>query len=197
MATIPGQAPPGTLDDDLPSFFTEQATSGPSTPVNDLPPQAPPGGYATSKAPNPLRYASSGASPLGALGETLAPALQYHLHVQATSNNTITTLTDEKGNPVATYSGGSCGFKGVNRSGYEAGYQCAVRAFRRVEEVVTTTKTPIQVELILKGFGRGREAFVNALTMTEGERVRDLVTRLTDRTPIKIGGTRSKKTRRL
>jgi small subunit ribosomal protein S11 len=122
--------------------------------------------------------------------------VEYHLHVQATNNNTITTFTNEKGNTVATTSGGQVGFKGVNRSGYEAGYQCAVRIFRKVEQTVAESDRPISITLVLKGFGKGREAFVNALTMSEGERVRGFVERVTDKTPIKIGGTRAKKVRR-
>jgi len=56
---------------------------------------------------------------------------------------------------------------------------------------------PLELELFFKGFGQGREAMHKALLTSEGDTVRQLVTRITDRTPIKIGGTRAKKTRRL
>jgi small subunit ribosomal protein S11 len=124
--------------------------------------------------------------------------VKYHLHVQCTSNNSIVTLTDARGNTVERgwFSGGSCGLKGANRSGYEAGYQCAVRAFKRIQELEEATSSPIALDLFFKGFGKGREAFMNAMTLTEGERVRNLVTSVTDRTGIKIGGTRAKKQKR-
>lgn len=115
------------------------------------------------------------------------------------------------GHPIkgGSWSGGSCGFKGVNRSGYEAGYQCAVRAFARVQQLahesaekmglggVGASAGGARFEVLFKGFGRGREAVIKALMTSEGDDVRPYVTRVTDNTPIKIGGTRARKTRRL
>ena len=121
---------------------------------------------------------------------------QFHLHVHSTRNNTITTFTNQDGNPIACWSGGSCGFKKVNRASYEAGYQCTVRAF---EKIVDYRKEvgPFSLEIILKGFGQGRDAMQKALLASEGESIRPFVSRLTDKTPVKIGGTRAKKARRL
>jgi small subunit ribosomal protein S11 len=120
---------------------------------------------------------------------------KYRLHCKSTRNNTIVTFTQPTGHSIAWFSGGSCGFKKVNRSGYEAGYQCAVRIFKKIEE--TAQIAPIEVELFFKGFGQGREALYRALLTSEGDKVRPLVATITDRTPIKIGGTRAKKMRRL
>jgi small subunit ribosomal protein S11 len=117
-------------------------------------------------------------------------------------------MSDSTGNPIksGSWSGGSCGFKGVNRSGYEAGYQCAVRAFARVKQLARESAAEMgggvgggaaRFEVLFKGFGRGREAVYKALMTSEGDDVRPFVTRVTDNTPIKIGGTRAKKTRRL
>ncbi|KAG6855076.1 hypothetical protein C0991_006005 [Blastosporella zonata] len=119
----------------------------------------------------------------------------YSLYCQSTRNNTITTLMDEQFKPVASFSGGSCGFKKVNRSTYEAGYQCATRMFLVMEEAAK--KHDFDVHLYLKGFGQGRDAMQRALMTSEGENVRSRVICVTDRTPIKIGGTRAKKARRL
>ncbi|KNZ79920.1 37S ribosomal protein S18, mitochondrial [Termitomyces sp. J132] len=103
-------------------------------------------------------------------------------------------MTDDF-HPVAAFSGGSCGFKKVNRSSYEAGYQCAVRIFKRIAEL--KEHTHFEIDLYFKGFGQGRDAMHKALLTSEGDNVRKLVRSVTDRTPIKIGGTRSKKARRL
>jgi small subunit ribosomal protein S11 len=97
---------------------------------------------------------------------------------------------------VAWCSGGSCGFAKVNRSSYEAGYQCAVRMFARILQEKRTNGI-LSLEVIFKGFGQGRDAVQKALVATEGDEIRPLVLRVTDKTPLKIGGTRSKKTRRL
>jgi small subunit ribosomal protein S11 len=112
-------------------------------------------------------------------------------------------MSDSSGRPIksGSWSGGSCGFKGVNRSGYEAGYQCAMRAFARVKQLARESAEMggggARFEVLFKGFGRGREAVYKALMTSEGDDVRPFVTRVTDNTPIKIGGTRAKKTRRL
>ncbi|THH17630.1 hypothetical protein EW146_g3244 [Bondarzewia mesenterica] len=129
---------------------------------------------------------------------TTAKDMQHHLHVLCTPNNTIITLTNELGRLLKRgwWSGGSCGFKGVNRSGYEAGYKCAVEAFKRIEEHVLSVPGT-KVEILFKGFGQGRDAVYKALMTTEGENVRPVINRITDNTPIKIGGTRAKKARRL
>jgi len=120
---------------------------------------------------------------------------KYRLHCKSTRNNTTVTFTQPNGHTIAWYTGGSCGFKKVNRSGYEAGYQCAVRMFKRIEE--TLKVAPIEVALFFNGFGQGRDALLRALLTSEGDNVRPLVATITDRTPIKIGGTRAKKMRRL
>jgi small subunit ribosomal protein S11 len=67
--------------------------------------------------------------------------------------------------------------------------------FKRIEELAD--REPLEVDLFLKGFGQGREALQKALLSGEGDNVRVLVGSVTDRTPIKIGGTRSKKAKRL
>lgn len=121
---------------------------------------------------------------------------KFHLHVHSTRNNTIVTFTNQGGSTIDWWSGGSCGFKKVNRASYEAGYQCTVRAF---EKVVDYRKEvgPFSLEIIFKGFGQGRDAMQKALLAAEGGQIRPFVSKLTDKTPVKIGGTRAKKARRL
>jgi len=54
-----------------------------------------------------------------------------------------------------------------------------------------------KLELILRGFGDGREAIKKILLGSEGMLVRPRIVRVTDATRLKFGGTRSKKPRRL
>ncbi|KZP24605.1 translational machinery component [Athelia psychrophila] len=119
----------------------------------------------------------------------------YHLHWKSTKHNTVATLTNDVGNILAWESGGRCGFKHARRGEYEAGYQCAVRIFKRIEEKLVDRS--FHLELLYKGFGQGRQALDSVLLTSEGETVRPIITRLTDRTPLKIGGTRARKARRL
>jgi small subunit ribosomal protein S11 len=175
----PSQTPVGALLDDL--------KVSPTTSDSE-PPRAGADGYPPPGTPvDPFNQKS--------ISSFLGPLPKYRLHCKSTRNNTITTFTNEKGETRAWFSGGSCGFKKVNRSSYEAGYQCAVRIFKRIEEIHATQ--PLQVDLFFKGFGQGRDALHRALMTTEGEKVRPLVSSITDRTAIKIGGTRAKKARRL
>lgn len=129
----------------------------------------------------------------------------YHLHVYTTHNNCRVVFTYPSGKLVKNgwWTSGSCGFKGANKSSYEAGYQCAVRAFKRIEEEITSPNfkdggiSPVTLALKFKGFGWGREAVQKAFMTSEGDNIRSSVVVVEDRTPIKIGGTRAKKARRL
>ncbi|WFD31463.1 hypothetical protein MSPP1_002499 [Malassezia sp. CBS 17886] len=120
----------------------------------------------------------------------------HRLHVQSTRNNTIVTLTMPTGEPLASASGGSVGFKKANRSGYEAGYRAALRVFDQIAANRARWQMG-SIEMLWNGFGQGREAVFRALLANEGEHVRTMVKVMTDKTPIKIGGVRPKKRRML
>jgi small subunit ribosomal protein S11 len=120
----------------------------------------------------------------------------YRLSAQCSNNNTILTLGDYLGKTVYQVSSGMCGFKHVQRSTYEAGYQCAVRMFEKIEAEQKREGT-VRLEIFFKGRGMGRDALQKALMMSEGDVVRKLVVQMTDRTAIKIGGEKAKKARRL
>lgn len=122
----------------------------------------------------------------------------YRLYMQAGRNNCILTLINEEAKVRVGISAGQCGFRNSQESTYEAGYQCAVRMFDKIRDEVAERKDKtMKLEIYLKGFGQSRQALLKALTMTEGNGVRELVTRLTDKTPIKIGGVRAQKARRM
>ncbi len=128
-----------------------------------------------------------------------------HIYVKSTRNNTIMSLVGP--NPkngligcLHTASGGKVGFKKVQRSGYEAGYQCAIRIFQHIRKIHDGLKakeltSELHLYLNFNGFGQGREGVVRAMSAAEGEDIRNMVQRVTDRTPVKIGGTRPKKRR--
>ena len=120
---------------------------------------------------------------------------KYRLHCKSTNNNTIITFTNPVGQTIGWQSGGRCEFKGANRASYEAGYQSAVRIFGVIEKLAA--EKDFKIALFFKGFGQGRDALKTALLAVEGQNIRSLVCSVSDRTPIKIGGTRSKKMRRL
>lgn len=134
------------------------------------------------------------------------PTVRLHLYVLAKRQNCIMTLADlrneKRPRTIAWSSGGRCGFKGVGEGSYEAGYQCAVRMLDAVRAQIAKyseerPRKTVELEILLRGFGQGRTAILKALTLPEGDGVKEVVYAITDRTQIKIGGVRLQKARRL
>ncbi|CAO3667152.1 unnamed protein product [Rhizopus stolonifer] len=95
----------------------------------------------------------------------LTGSLQYgvpphQLHINATPNNTIVTLTRPNGSPLVTTSGGSAGFKKAARSGYEAAHQASLQL---LDKMSTKNLQVPNIHIVLKGFGPGRDAAFKAL----------------------------------
>lgn len=108
------------------------------------------------------------------------------VHVQATFNNTIVSITDDKGNTVAWKSSGSAGFKGSRKSTPYAAQIAAEKAIENAKEYGLA-----KVDVVIKGIGSGREAAVRAL-MSSGI---GLVS-IKDVTGIPHNGCRPRKARR-
>ena len=109
------------------------------------------------------------------------------VHIQATFNNTIVTITDVNGNAISWASAGELGFKGSRKSTPFAA-QSASEAAARIA-VDHGLKT---VEVYVKGPGAGREAAIRALQAVGLE-----VTLIKDVTPIPHNGCRPPKRRRV
>lgn len=62
---------------------------------------------------------------------------------------------------------------------------------------VGTKDTGVGIEVVLRGFGAGREAFQKALLGTEGSMIKPMIVRVSDATRLKFGGCRSPAVRRL
>ncbi|KAI8137939.1 hypothetical protein BJV82DRAFT_633216 [Fennellomyces sp. T-0311] len=129
---------------------------------------------------------------MSALAQHLSHVSQefHQLHINASPNNTILTLTRPNGSPLITTSGGSAGFKKAARSGYEAAHQAAIQLLEKKQAKNLQVNN---IHVILKGFGAGREAAFKALVSGDKWNVK----RLTDATPVPFGGCRPKKARRL
>jgi small subunit ribosomal protein S11 len=110
-----------------------------------------------------------------------------HVHIQATFNNTIVTITDPGGGVIAWGSAGLVGFKGSRKSTPYAAAQTAELAARKAMEHGVR-----QVEVFVKGPGAGREQAIRSLQAAGLE-----VTAITDVTPIPHNGCRPPKRRRV
>ncbi|HLK46688.1 MAG TPA: 30S ribosomal protein S11 [Bryobacteraceae bacterium] len=109
------------------------------------------------------------------------------VHIQATFNNTIVTITDQEGGTVAWSSAGSLGFRGSRKGTPFAAQQASLTAANKAVESGLRS-----VEVRVSGPGSGRESAVRALS-TAGIEVRAIK----DVTPIPHNGCRPPKKRRV
>ncbi len=109
------------------------------------------------------------------------------VHVQATFNNTLISITDLQGNLVAQSSSGAMGFRGSRKGTPFAAQQAASKAAG-----IARDSGMRSVEVRVKGPGSGRESAIRAL-QSSGIEVR----LITDVTPIPHNGCRPPKRRRV
>jgi small subunit ribosomal protein S11 len=109
------------------------------------------------------------------------------VHVFASFNNTIVTITDTQGNAICWGSAGSAGFKGSRKSTPFAARLAAEQAIKAAQSMGVQ-----EVDLIVKGPGPGRESAIRAV-QTMGIKVRSI----SDVTPVPHNGCRPPKKRRV
>ncbi len=109
------------------------------------------------------------------------------VHVLATFNNTIVTISDRQGNTVAWSSCGSVGFKGSKKSTPFAAQIAAKNAAKKALEQGLK-----DVEVYVKGPGSGRESAIRAI-QAAGLRI----SAIKDVTPLPHNGCRPPKRRRV
>jgi len=109
------------------------------------------------------------------------------VHISATFNNTIVTITDVNGNTISWASAGELGFKGSRKSTPFAAQSAAETAGKAAMEHGLKT-----VEVFVKGPGSGRESAIRAL-----ETVGLQITMIKDVTPIPHNGCRPPKRRKV
>ena len=108
-------------------------------------------------------------------------------HVQASFNNTIVTITDQRGAVIGWSSAGKCGFKGSRKSTAYAAQMVAQDACRQAMGHGLR-----EVEVRVKGPGAGRESAVRAIQAVGLD-----ITVIRDVTPVPHNGCRPPKQRRV
>lgn len=109
------------------------------------------------------------------------------VHIFASFNNTIITVTDMQGNTVSWTSAGSIGFKGSRKSTPFAARLAAEEAMKN-----SSTMGIQEIDIFIKGPGPGREAALRAI-QAQGMKV----TSISDITPVPHNGCRPPKKRRV
>ncbi|KAG0123744.1 hypothetical protein HOY82DRAFT_216450 [Tuber indicum] len=126
--------------------------------------------------------------------ETSASTNLHHLHVYSPPHNCHIAYTRPNGDCIISKSTGNVGIKGAARGGFDAAFQLASHVLGDMAEMGAV---PRNVELLLRDYGPGRDAFLKALMGREGQFLRGSIRRVTDSTRVKFGGTRSRALRRL
>jgi len=109
------------------------------------------------------------------------------VHIKATFNNTLITITEPNGDIICSGSAGCVGFKGSRKStpfaAQQAAQRCAGTAMRNGVR---------EIEIRIKGPGSGRESAISALQQA-GLRIASIE----DVTPLPHNGCRPPKRRRV
>jgi len=109
------------------------------------------------------------------------------VHIKASFNNTIVSVSDKQGSTIAWASAGSVGFKGSRKSTPFAAQLAAENCAKKAMEHGVRS-----VEIYVKGPGSGRESAIRSLQSVGLE-----ITVIKDVTPIPHNGCRPPKQRRV
>lgn len=144
----------------------------------------------------------------------------HRLHVYATKHNTHLTFVQPPKSAAQTASSGisgtsasskdqkkmvdvllslstgNLGFRKAGRGSYDAAYQLAAFALKQMTEK-GMLRDMHSLQVVLRGFGAGREAVSKVILGSEGRYIRGRITSWVDATRLKQGGPRGKKPRRL
>jgi small subunit ribosomal protein S11 len=110
------------------------------------------------------------------------------VHILATFNNTIVSVTDQNGGLLTSASAGGCGFRGSKKGTAYAAQVAGEKAITAAKQLHGFAKADVYV----KGIGLGREAAVRAVAAADVA-----VESIKDVTGVPHGGVRPKKARRV
>lgn len=145
----------------------------------------------TPAAPAPAAAAApaaaEGAAERKAKRKSKKNVLNGIVHIQATFNNTLITITDVSGNVIAWSSAGARGFKGSRKS---TPYAAQIAAGDAVAKAMEHGLKNVQV--MVKGPGSGRESALRSIAAAGLK-----ISVIRDVTPIPHNGCRQPKRRRV
>jgi small subunit ribosomal protein S11 len=155
---------------------------------------------AAPETPAPAATPAEGAAPaaVGAEGEAAKPVKRKSakgartvplgiVHIRATFNNTMVTVTDMRGAVLCWSTSGRCGFKGSRKS---TAYAATVVAQEAARQAVGYGMHEVEVQI--QGPGAGRESAIRAI-----QSAGLTVTVIRDVTPVPHNGCRPPKRRRV
>lgn len=109
------------------------------------------------------------------------------VYIKATYNNTIVSVTDERGNVVAWSTAGSLGFTGPKKATPFAASKIVATVTEKLKK-----SGPTDIAVFVNGFGGGRDSAIRSF-INQGFNVMSI----TDVTPIPHNGVKAPKPRRI
>ena len=109
------------------------------------------------------------------------------VHILASFNNTIITVTDPQGGVLTTSSAGACGFRGSKKGTAYAAQVAAEKALGLAKQAHGFSKADVYV----RGVGLGRESAIRTIASQDVQ-----VSSITDKTGMPHGGVRPRKAKR-
>lgn len=120
--------------------------------------------------------------------KTVKVAENGSVHISATFNNTIVTISNEAGNPIVI---GSCGMHGFSGTRKSTPYAATITTEAALRKAITEYGLK-RIDVYIKGIGPGREASLRAIKASDVE-----IEKIVDVTPIPHNGVRPPKIRRV
>lgn len=157
-----------------PSFYP-QAKSIPIPPIHNAPPP-----------------------PIPILSPTIVHGKRphYSIYINNSTRNTHVTITNQNRDPIIVMSAGILGLRHKQRATHEAGAATLHAALKRFSEKHPVATENVIIELILKGFGPGRNGALATIFGPHGDVIRSKIARVTDATRLTIGSTKGRNKRR-
>jgi small subunit ribosomal protein S11 len=118
---------------------------------------------------------------------TLQVSEHGRIYVTATFNNTLVSITNDKGDTISWSTSGNVGFKGTRKSTAYAASQAVESAAKKA-----LGKGLKAVDVFVKGPGSGRDSSLRAINSAGLS-----ISSISDITPIPHNGPRAKKKRRI
>ncbi|MDI6734017.1 MAG: 30S ribosomal protein S11 [Patescibacteria group bacterium] len=109
------------------------------------------------------------------------------IYIQASFNNTIMTVTDDKGNVITWLSAGSIGFSGPKKATPFAASRVAEAIAEKIKR-----SGPFNIRIFVRGIGKGRDSAVRSLA-AQGFNILSIK----DITPVPHNGPKPPKVRRV
>ncbi|MDD4761604.1 MAG: 30S ribosomal protein S11 [Candidatus Pacebacteria bacterium] len=109
------------------------------------------------------------------------------VYVNASYNNTVITVTNEKGGVIAWASAGSLGFNGPKKATPFAASKIVAALSEKLKK-----SGPVNIDIYIKGIGTGRDSTIRSF-VNQGFNILSI----NDVTPIPHNGPRPKKVRRV